>query len=95
MMSDKKEEQKVEVKELIKEAVKIVKKDEKKKNYVIPKVGLRNRTIYPIHVIFEDSDTLLQPSQVTNKVYLESEIKTVQGMPLVNAISKGLITLVR
>ena len=88
-MSDKKDEQKLEVK-----VVTPVKK-EKQKTFVTPKVGLRNRVNYPIHIIFIDSDTLLQPNQVTNKLYLESEIVSVQGMPLKNAISKGLITIVR
>lgn len=65
------------------------------KNYVIPKIGLRNRVQYPIHVVMKDCDTLLQPGQVTNKIYLESDIVTVEKLALRNAVSKGLITIVR
>lgn len=74
---------------------KVENKVEKVKHYVAPKVGLRNKGNFPIHVIFKDFDTLLQPGQNTNKVYIESEIVSVEKMPLNKAILKGLITIIR
>lgn len=83
----------IEIKE-IKQDKKKVKQPQQKK-YVIPKIGLRNKAPYPVHVVLKDSDTLLQVGQATHKEFLENEIISVERMDLQKAVAKGLITIIR
>lgn len=61
----------------------------------VPKIGFCNRKNYNIHIVLKDKDILLAPGKITTRVYMESDIVSVENMTYKKAISLGLISIVR
>lgn len=61
----------------------------------VPKVGFVNRAVYPVHIVFKTSDIYISPGVATTKVYNEADVVSVQKLSLSQAVSRGLISVLR
>lgn len=61
----------------------------------VPQIGLYNKTTYNIHVVFKDCDIVIPPKAKTTKIYLQSDIISVQSQPLQKAIASGIVAVLR